>query len=150
MTINKGDAIMSVKVTFQSEFINDLLTKTRRSAAAAGETPRSRMAAAAGDAIACAKLRRTIDELEDEIALQMCAIGELVYATHCGTPSDSDEMQKILEYLDDLHDEVEAHEREIKLIRGSCLCEVCGAENTAAAVCRSCGAPLSSGEDNNA
>ena len=139
---------MSLKVTFQSELINGLLHKTRHPAADTGETVRSRVTAAAGDAIACAKLRRAIDELEDEIALQMCAIGELVYATHCGTPSDSDEMQKILEYLDDLHDEVEAHEREIKLIRGSCLCEVCGAENTAATVCRSCGAPLPSDGDN--
>ena len=65
------------------------------------------ISAKAADALERAKLRRIIDDLEDEIALQMCTIGELVYATHRGNPSDSEEMQKILEYVDDLEDEID-------------------------------------------
>ena len=75
----------------------------------------------------------------------MCAIGELVYATHRGTPSDSEELQKILEYVDDLHEQIEAHEHELKLMRGTNFCTVCDAENAAENIyCQDCGHPLSS------
>ena len=78
----------------------------------------STIGAKAADSLTCAKLRRTIDDLEDEISLQLCAIGEIIYATHCGNPSDSAEIQKILEYVDDLSDEIEGHEQQIKLLTG--------------------------------
>lgn len=97
----------------------------------------------AADALAYAKLRRTVDDLEDEIMLQMCAIGELVYATHCGDPSDSDELQKILEYVDDLHDEIEGHEQQMMLLRGLRICPICGSEVSEGDVfCQECGQPL--------
>lgn len=90
-----------------------------------------------------AKLMRTISELEDEIALQMCTIGEMVYATHRGTPSDSDEMQKILEYVDDLEDEIEGHEQQLKLLMGIFACPVCGEDVSEEDVyCQKCGQPL--------
>ncbi len=109
---------------------------------------RSRSAAAsisvkAADVLACVRLRRAVADLEDEIALQMCAIGELVYATHCGNPSDSDEVQKILEYVDDLSDEIDAHERQIKLLMGILPCPVCGEDVSRDDVyCQKCGQPL--------
>ena len=83
------------------------------------------ISAKTADTIACAKLRRTIDDLEDEISLQMCAIGEIIYATHCGNPSGSEEIQKILEYIDDLSDEVEGHEQQLKLLQGMDTAPVC-------------------------
>ena len=138
---------MSVTFTFNSEFLNKLLSRTKTSAASVTEAARTGMAAVsvrAGDTFAYAKLRHAIDEMEDEIILQMCAIGELVYATHCGNPSDSEEMQKILEYVDSLHEEIEAHDHEMKLMRGLRFCTVCGAENGAEnSYCEDCGHPLS-------
>lgn len=90
-----------------------------------------------------AKLLRAISDLEDEIALQMQSIGELVYATHRGTPSDSDELQKILEYVDDLRDELEGHEQQLKLISGVIPCPVCGGDVREDDVyCQQCGQPL--------
>lgn len=97
----------------------------------------------ASDAIACAKLHRAINELEDEIDLQLCDIGRLIYATHIGNPSDSDEIQKILEYVDGLYEEIAAHEQELDLLQGLRFCPACNAENTAAnAFCQDCGHPL--------
>lgn len=104
----------------------------------------STLGAKAADSLACAKLRRTIDDLEDEISLQLCAIGEIIYATHCGNPSDSGEIQKILEYVDDLSDEIEGHEQQIKLLMGAAPCPVCGEDvSKEDTFCQKCGQPLS-------
>ena len=97
----------------------------------------------AAELLTLAGLRRTVSDLEDEIMLQMCALGELVYATHCGNPSDSDEMQRILEYIDDLHDEIEGHEQEIKFLRGIRTCPMCGSDVSGKDVfCEECGQSL--------
>ena len=56
----------------------------------------------AEETLACAKLRASIRELKGEIDNQLRSAGQLVYATHKGTPSDSDELQAILERLDAL------------------------------------------------
>lgn len=97
----------------------------------------------ASDTLAYAKLHHTVAELEDEIALQLRAIGELVYATHRGTPSDSGEMQKILEYVDDLHDEIDGHKEQMKLLLHIVPCPICGEDVTEGDVyCQNCGQPL--------
>ena len=103
---------------------------------------RTALGTKAADALTLLGLRRAVSDLEDEIMLQLCAIGELVYATHCGDPSDSDELQRILEYVDDLHDEIEGHEQQIKLLRGIRPCPVCGEDVPDGDVyCRECGQP---------
>lgn len=101
------------------------------------------LSAKAADLVERAKLIRAISDLEDEIALQMRSIGELVYATHRGTPSDSDELQKILEYVDDLRDEIEGHEQQLKIMQGIYCCPICGEDVTGDDVyCQNCGQPL--------
>ena len=112
----------------QSECVNNTITS---------------ISAKAADTLALAKLRRTVADLEDEIMLQMCTIGELIYATHRGTPSDSAHLQKILEYVDDLEDEIEGHEQQIKLLLGIVPCPVCGEDIAQGDVyCQKCGQPL--------
>lgn len=71
-------------------------------------------------------------------------MGELVYATHRGTPSDSEDIQEILEYVDSLREELEAHQRELRTLAGVRFCPACGEENDGAnAFCHNCGQPLS-------
>lgn len=139
---------MSIKVTFNSGFLSDILQRTK--VADVTEAARTGMAAVsgkAGDTLAYAKLRRAVTDLEDEIDLQLCDIGRLIYATHCGTPTDSEEIQKILEYVDGLYEEIEGHERQMKLMRGARFCGVCGAENAAGNVyCQDCGQPFPEAE----
>ena len=98
----------------------------------------------AEEAVNRIQLRRTIRDLEKEIGLQLREVGELVYATHRGTPSDSEDIQEILEYVDSLREELEAHQRELRTLAGVRFCPACGEENDGAnAFCHNCGQPLS-------
>lgn len=97
----------------------------------------------AEDAVNALRLRQTIRDLEEEIGLQLRAVGELVYATHRGTPSDSEDLQEILEYVDSLREELEAHQRELRTMAGERFCPACGEANDGAnAYCHNCGVPL--------
>ena len=60
----------------------------------------------AEEAAGRARLRAEVKELEEELRLQLQAVGEMVYATHSGKPSDSEDMQEILEYIDGLHEQL--------------------------------------------
>ena len=150
----KGGPTMSIKVNINSECLKKLLAKTKASAADMTDAARTGMAAVsvkANDTIACARLHRAINDLEDEIDLQLCDIGRLIYATHIGNPSDSDEIQKILTYVDGLYEEIAAHEHQLDLLQGIRVCSVCGAENTPAnAYCQDCGTPFPADGANNA
>ena len=138
---------MPIKFTFNPGPLSDLLNRTKYSAADVTEVARASIATLgtkANDTIVSAKLHHAINDLEDEIDLQLCDIGRLVYATHIGNPSDSDEIRRILDYVDGLYEEIAAHEKELELLRGIRLCPVCSAENPAANVyCQDCGAPMS-------
>ena len=90
------------------------------------------------------RLEREIHDLQEEIDLQMQAIGEVMYASHRGRPSDSDCIQQILEYVDGLYEQLEAHQRELEAALGLVVCEACGASNDPGYVyCGNCGHPLS-------
>ena len=66
-----------------------------------------------------------------------------IYATHRGSPSNSDDVQEILEFVDSLYEEMEGHQQELKRLRGELLCAGCGAENESANLyCHNCGQPL--------
>lgn len=92
------------------------------------------------------QLRRAIADLQEEIDLQMQAVGEMVYATHRGTPSDSQVMAQILEYVDSLYEDQETYRRQLKVLQGARFCPDCGAENEKdSAFCAQCGHPLQNG-----
>lgn len=96
-----------------------------------------------GDALLAAKLQKRVKDLEDEIDLQLAEVGALVYATHTGNPSDSGEMQEILEYIDTLYEEIAGHERQLLLMQGFCACPACEAVNAPEnAFCHECGKSL--------
>lgn len=130
---------MAIRFSFKHGPVTELLTKRQGSI-------RDTMAALgvkASDMLTYTRLRHEVDDLQDEIMLQMCALGELVYATHCGNPSDSDDLQTILEYIDDLHDEIDGHEQQMKLLRGIRSCPICGGETRPAdSYCQHCGQPM--------
>ena len=79
-------------------------------AVAAARTVEEKAEEAAGRA----RLRTEIKDLEEEIRLQMQAVGELVYATHTGTPSDSEDIQEILEYTDGLYQQLAGRRRALR------------------------------------
>lgn len=98
----------------------------------------------AGELSSRVRLEQEIRDLRQEIRLQMQAVGEIVYAAHRGGPSDSDRIQTILEYVDGLYEELEAHQRENETLRGHLICPACGAANHSDCLyCQNCGKPLS-------
>lgn len=125
---------------------NRLLRRTKDAALDVSEAARTGAELAgqrAGDALACAKLNQAVRDVQEEIDLQMKAVGELIYATHRGSPSNSDDVQEILEFVDSLYEEMEGHQQELKRLRGELLCAGCGAENESANLyCHNCGQPL--------
>lgn len=143
------DGGMNMEFIWEKKGWNRLLRRTRDAALDVSEAARSGAELAgqrAGDALACAKLNQAVSDLQEEIDLQMQAVGELIYATHRGTPSDSQAVQEILEYVDGLYEELEGHQQQLKLLRGLLLCGACGAENGGGNVyCHNCGQPLSRG-----
>ena len=137
---------MGIRIIWNTGAWKKLLRRTKSTASDVAETARSGAAAVgqkAEDALVYAKLRRAVRDLEEEIALQMQAVGEMVYATHKGNPSDSDALQAILERVDALNQDLSDAERELKIFKGTLFCDVCGAENAAInAYCQECGQPL--------
>ena len=91
-----------------------------------------------------ARLEHEIRDLQEEIDLQMQAVGEITYAAHAGRPADGDAIRQILEYVDGLYEQMEAHRRELEEARGMVVCAGCGAANDPGYVyCHNCGKPLS-------
>ena len=110
---------MAFKVTFESPKLEKLAGRTKETAVAVTSSARSKvaeMSKAANERLARARLSRAVDDLQYEIDLQMQAVGCLVYATHKGRPSDSNEIQQILEYVDSLYEQMEGHEQQLKLM----------------------------------
>lgn len=116
----------------------DAVSVLREAAAAAGRQ--------AEEAVSRLRLEREIRDLQEEIRLQMQAVGEKIYAAHRGSPSDSGQVQEILEYVDGLREELDAHRREKETLRGLLICSACGGANRSDCLyCQDCGKPLSRG-----
>lgn len=116
---------------------------TARAAAGMAQAGAARVTEAVSDAKSAVQLRRAIADLQEEIDLQMQAVGEMVYSTHRGTPSDSDVMQQILEYVDSLYEDQDAYRRQLRTLQGAHFCPQCGAENEQEnTFCTQCGHAL--------
>ena len=101
-------------IEIRKKDLNRLLRLTRETAAGAAEAARAGAAIVgqrAEETLACAKLRTTIQELREDIDRELRTAGQLVYATHQGSPSDSDALQAVLERLDALHWDLDDAER---------------------------------------
>lgn len=135
-----------MKVTVKSKKLKKLVRRTKAAALDVTELARSGVELVgrrAEDAAGRVRLERAVRDLQEEIALQMQTVGELVYASHQGSPSADGDVQEILEYVDSLYEELDGYQRELKRLRGALLCEACGAENASGNMyCHNCGQPL--------
>lgn len=125
---------------------SDLYRGTRKLAQDAGEAAWAEAVKAgkrAEDALRYTRLKVEILDLRSRVQLQMRKIGELVYATHSGNPTSSDQLQEALQEADRLNETIEEHQRALAALRGAQICGVCGAANRPeSAYCTQCGQPL--------
>ena len=88
-------------------------------------------------------LEQEIDDLEDQADLQLYRIGLMVYGTHTGTHTPSDELLSALEEIDRLKSRVARARGQLVRLRGGRACGRCGAAaREDDRFCRSCGARL--------
>ena len=97
-----------------------------------------------------AKLNIRAAENKADTGRALREVGEMIYATHTGTPTDSDVLLEKLQEIDRLREEAEAIQAEIGRLKGQEAenrCPTCGAQTREGdAFCRECGGKLSKGD----
>ena len=63
------------------------------------------------------RLERELQTLRQEVKLQLQAVGGMLYATHCGKPSDSDELLAKLRVIDGLEERVRTLSAQAEALR---------------------------------
>ena len=133
------------------ERLNELCACAGKTAAEIGEAARNgavRAGQTAENVVHYARVKISILDLKAEISTRMRTVGELVYATHTGNPSDSGTIETVLAEIDDLKSEVRRKTRELGSIRGVKVCPFCGSPNGSDDVfCSNCGEVLEDGAD---
>ena len=93
--------------------------------------------------LSTAKLNIRAADLKAQINAQLKTVGEMIYATHTGTPTDSEILQAKLEEIDSLKAQIAALEAQIGKERAAHTCATCGAVvRDGDAFCRECGGKL--------
>jgi len=94
----------------------------------------------AGKLADAAKVRLQIVDRKAGVNALLREIGELLYATHIGEPSDSEIMLAKLQEIDALKAEIAGLEEKLGVKSVPAVCETCGAEvREGAAFCEECG-----------
>ena len=113
----------------------DLGDAAGRGAKAAGKT--------AETAARYAKLKLEEADLTAQVRRRLQRVGEMVYATHTGDPTDSEAMEAVLREIDGLRETLREKERQRLGLRGIRACGGCGARNDREnEYCTNCGRPL--------
>ena len=98
----------------------------------------------AGELLSVAKLNIRLVDLRAEVNLQLREVGEMVYATHTGNPTESETLLAKLQGIDGLKAQIAAVEAEIgRQHTAAGECPVCGTEpREGDQFCRECGEKL--------
>ena len=90
-----------------------------------------------------AKLNIRIMDLKGAVSTALREVGEMIYATHTGTLTESEVLLAKLQEIDGLRQQIDRLEREIARLQGGAVCPFCGAASRSGAVfCRECGQKL--------
>ena len=128
-----------------NEKVYELLEVARQTAVQVGSTAADVAYVAgkkAGEALNVAKLNIRIAERNHVVKGKLQELGELLYATHTGTPTESEVLFAKMEEIDALKAEIAELEAAVGREQKT-SCETCGAEiQEGDAFCRACGDQL--------
>ena len=128
------------------ETLEEIWGQTCKAAMDAGDAAKTgvkKAGKATEDTVQYAKLKWEEADLESRVRRCLQRVGEMVYATHTGDPTDSGDMEEVLQEIDRLREELRRRERQRMILRGQAFCEACGAMNDGKSVyCTNCGQPL--------
>ncbi len=97
----------------------------------------------AGELLCVAKLKIRIAETQAEINTALQELGELLYATHTGNPTDSEILLQKLQEVDALKAQIAGLEAQIRREDAAHACPVCAAPvREGDTYCRECGSKL--------
>ena len=129
-----------------NEKLAALLESVQRTAVQAGDVAADvafGMGKKAGELLSVAKLRVRIASLERDVKDRFSQIGELLYATHTGTPTESEVLLEKLQEIDGLKAEIAQLQSEIRKEEAAHTCPTCGSfVNEGDAFCGACGGEL--------
>lgn len=124
-----------------NEKLNDLLDSVQQVSDAAVNAAYG-AGKKAGELLSVAKLNIRIVETRADVNTALKEVGEMLYATHTGHPTDSEVLQAKLEEIDELKAKIDGMEEELKKDKGP-VCPTCGAPvGETDAFCGTCGGKL--------
>ena len=93
--------------------------------------------------LSTAKLNIKIADLKGQISQQLKAVGEMIYGTHTGNPTESEVLLNKLEEIDGLYAQIAELEALLGRQPAPAACPDCGKESREGDVfCRDCGRKL--------
>jgi hypothetical protein len=93
--------------------------------------------------LSAAKLRARVADRKLEVNTQLREVGEMLYATHTGTPTDSEILLAKLREIDTLKAEIQNLETQLGKDTEPQICPTCGAAyQDGDQFCRECGGKL--------
>ena len=128
-----------------NEKVYELLETVRRTAITVSDVAVDAAYAAGkkgGELVETAKKHIRLQQRKADVEAALCELGAMLYATHTGNPTESDELLAKMEEIDALRAEIDAMEEELgrEIVP---ICGTCGAEVQENDVyCRACGDKL--------
>ena len=124
------------------EKILGILECIRETAATAGNAACD-IRARAMELVTAGRRNVRVAELEASALTELRHVGEMIYATHTGNPTESEVLLAKLREIDAIYDEIDALKREAACVKGIPVCGTCGRVGEKTDVyCRDCGRRL--------
>lgn len=125
--------------------ILDSVQKTAETVGATASDAASGVGKKASQLLSVGKMNIQLMDLKTEVGAQLREVGEMVYATHTGNPTDSDALLGKLQVIDGLNSRIDALNAELCRAKDAdaVVCPNCGtAARSGDRFCRGCGRPL--------
>jgi len=129
-----------------NEKIYEIMEKVRQTATQAGDVAADvayGVGMKASELLSVAKMNIRIVSLKNDVNARFRELGELLYATHTGTPTESDVLLEKLQEIDALKAEIQELSAQVGREEAAAACPTCGAAvQEGDQFCRECGGGL--------